>query len=86
MPSDGPRILCDCEPMTGLPDPDKPAAEPDDNVYKLPVKVDPAPNEAYSIQFANSSAEPDAKSWGEVVATLAEAEVEPAGSQPEPTA
>jgi hypothetical protein len=86
LPSDGPRILCDCEHMTGLPDPDKPAAEADEHGYKLPVKVDPAEDEAYSIQFANSSAKPDAKSWGEVVGTLAEAEVEPAASQPEPTA
>jgi hypothetical protein len=85
LPSDAARILCDGELMIEPPDVEKPAAEPDDAVYKLPIPVVPADG-GPPIDFANSSYKPVVKQWGEVVGTLADAAVEPAGGQPEPAA
>jgi hypothetical protein len=78
-PSDGRRQLCDCEDMTGLPD--KPDPELDADAYKVTIEVDPAEDEAYTIDHANSSNKPAVKAWGEPVGSLAESAVEPEGSQ-----
>jgi hypothetical protein len=49
----------------------------DVNVYKVSVQIAPGANQAYELEFANSSSKPVTKSWGLVTGSLASA---PAGT------